>query len=99
MKILEKNKKKSLFFQRVQPAIPAPPPRIVDVTDEKNFWDRKPKPFSPGDGDWEKTLEHLFLQIYNFVKEEPELQELFGWKKFGRVRFSLRLQIRFCFIF
>ena len=46
------------------------------------------KPFSPGDGDWEKTLDHLFLQIYHFVKEEPELQELFGWKKFGRVRFN-----------
>lgn len=74
-------------MQRLQqgrnPAIE--PPRITDVTEEEDFWDRKPKPFSPGNGNWKKTLEHLFLNIYNYVKDEQELRELFGWKKFGRV--------------
>ena len=40
---------------------------------------------SPGNGNWKKTLEHLFSNIYNLVKDEQELRELFGWKKFGRV--------------
>ncbi len=53
--------------------------------DEEDFWNRKPKPTSPGNGNWKKTLEHIFLNIYNYVKEEEELRELFGWKKFGRV--------------
>ena len=76
------------WFQRLQPPRnPAiEPPRITDVTEEVDFWDRKPKPFSPGNGNWKKTLEHLFLNIYNYVKDEQELRELFGWKKFGRVR-------------
>jgi hypothetical protein len=78
-------------FQRIQPSKNLPiaqpqPPRITDVThDEEDFWDRKPKPMSPGNGNWKKTLEHLFLNIYNYVKDEQELRELFGWKKFGRV--------------
>ncbi|CAF2904300.1 unnamed protein product [Rotaria sp. Silwood2] len=79
------------MLERLQPSrnLPIAPPqpsRITDVTqDEENFWDRKPKPFSPGNGDWKKTLEHLFLNIYNYVKDEQELRELFGWKKFGRI--------------
>ncbi|CAF0771349.1 unnamed protein product [Didymodactylos carnosus] len=71
-----------------------PPPKITDVTQDEserdNFWDRKPKPFSMGDGNWKKTLEHIFLNIYNYVKDEQELRELFGWKKFGRIE-SARL--------
>ena len=43
---------------------PPPTPRY----EEDNFWDRKTKPLSPGNGNWKKTLEHLFLNIYNFVK-------------------------------
>jgi hypothetical protein len=61
------------------------------VREEENFWDRKTKPLSPGNGNWKKTLEHLFLNIYNFVKNEQELRELFGWKKFGRVIYSFFL--------
>lgn len=70
--------------QSRNPAI-AEPPRIVDVTQEEDFWNRKPKATSPGNGDWKKTLEHIFSNIYNHVKDDPELQEQFGWKKFGRV--------------
>ena len=69
--------------QAKNPAIE--PPRIRDVTNEEDFWDRKPKPMSLGNGDWKKTLEHIFSHIYNYVKDEEELCELFGWKKFGRV--------------
>ena len=59
---------------------------MVDVThEEDNFWDRKSKPLSPGNGNWKRTMEHLFLNMYNFVKNEPQLRELFGWKIFGRV--------------
>jgi hypothetical protein len=43
------------------------------------------KEFSPGNGDWKKTLEHIFLNIYNHVKDDQQLRDLFGWKKFGRV--------------
>lgn len=60
--------------------------RIVEVTyDEENFWERNPKPLTLGNGNWKKTLEHVFLNIYNYVKKEQELREIFGWKKFGRV--------------
>ncbi|CAF0825966.1 unnamed protein product [Adineta steineri] len=71
------------MLERLQPSKNVP--QITDVTQEEDFWDRKPKPFSPGNGNWKKTLEHLFLNIYNYVKDEQELQELFGWKKFGRI--------------
>ncbi|CAF0755465.1 unnamed protein product [Rotaria sordida] len=79
------------MLERLQPSKnlpigPSQQPRITDVThEEEDFWDRKPKPFSPGNGNWKKTLEHLFLNIYNYVKDEQELRELFGWKKFGRI--------------
>jgi hypothetical protein len=77
---------KRLQQSRNPPIAPPQPPRITDVThDEEDFWNRKVKPTSPGDGNWKKTLEHIFLNIYNYVKDEQELRELFGWKKFGRV--------------
>ncbi|CAF4902155.1 unnamed protein product, partial [Rotaria socialis] len=49
------------MLQRLQPArnlpvAPPEPPRITDVTHEENFWDRKTKPYSPANGDLEKTL-------------------------------------------
>ncbi|CAF1231961.1 unnamed protein product [Rotaria sp. Silwood1] len=71
--------------------LPPPQPRTMDTTyEEENFWDRKIKPLSPGNGNWKKTLEHLFLNIYNYVKDERELRELFGWKIFGRIE-TIRL--------
>jgi hypothetical protein len=70
------------------------------IHDEEKFWDRKTKPLSPGNGNWKKTLEHLFLNIYNFVKNEQELRELFGWKKFGRVTLFISLSfIKHSFLF
>jgi hypothetical protein len=71
----------------------------VDVThEEENFWDRKTTPLSPGNGNWKKTLEHIFLNIYDFVKNERELREIFGWKQFGRV-FYLFISLSFVFVF
>jgi hypothetical protein len=69
--------------------LPIAPPRYADVPhkEEEDFWNRKTQPLSPGNGNWKKTLEHIFLNIYNYVKDEQELRELFGWKKFGRVIF------------
>ncbi|CAF4470987.1 unnamed protein product, partial [Rotaria magnacalcarata] len=41
------------------PPILPPPKRVMDVTyEEENFWDRKIKPLSPGNGNWKKTLDH-----------------------------------------
>ncbi|UJR35955.1 hypothetical protein I4U23_028696 [Adineta vaga] len=75
------------MLERIQPSknLAIGPPQITDVAEQEDFWDRKPKPVSPGNGNWKKTLEHLFLNIYNYVKDEQELRELFGWKKFGRI--------------
>ncbi|CAF2947711.1 unnamed protein product [Rotaria sp. Silwood2] len=79
------------IVERLPPPLPPPPPRIIDTTyEEENFWDRKTKPLSPGNGNWKKTLEHLFLNIFNYVKDERELRELFGWKIFGRIE-TIRL--------
>jgi len=79
--------------------LPPPPPRVIDVLhEEENFWNRKTKPLSPGNGNWKKTLEHIFLNIYNFVKNEQELRELFGWKTFGRV-FYLFISLSFILLF
>ncbi|CAF1191411.1 unnamed protein product [Rotaria magnacalcarata] len=73
------------------PPILPPPKRVMDVTyEEENFWDRKIKPLSPGNGNWKKTLDHIFLNVYNYVKDERELREIFGWKTFGRIE-TIRL--------
>ncbi|CAF4219276.1 unnamed protein product, partial [Didymodactylos carnosus] len=65
-------------------------PQIADITHDKleqeNFWDKKPTPFSMADGNWKKTLEHIFSNTYNYVKDDEELRESFGSKKFGRQR-------------
>ncbi|CAF0830960.1 unnamed protein product [Adineta ricciae] len=78
------------MLERLQPSrnLPIAPPKITDVSQEDDFWDRKPTAFSSGNGNWKKTLEHLFLNIYNYVKDEPELREIFGWKKFGRIEMA-----------
>ena len=55
------------------------------IHEDETFWERTTKALSPGNGDWKKTLDHLFLNIYNYVKNEQELREIFGRKKFGRV--------------
>lgn len=53
--------------------------------EEERFWERKCKPLSSGNGNWKRTMEHIFLNLYQFVKNEPQLRELFGWKIFGRI--------------
>jgi hypothetical protein len=58
---------------------------MVDVSEQENFWDQPVASLSLANGNWRKTLEHLFLNTYNYVKDEQELRELFGWKRFGRV--------------
>ncbi|CAM2705420.1 unnamed protein product [Rotaria socialis] len=83
------------MLQRLQPArnlpvAPPEPPRITDVTHEENFWDRKTKPYSPANGDLEKTLEHIILNTYNYLTDDEELAGLFAWKKFGQIE-SARL--------
>ena len=62
------------------------PVRQTEISHEdERFWERKCKPLSPGNGNWKRTMEHVFLNFYQFVKNEPQLRELFGWKIFGRV--------------
>ncbi|CAF3586615.1 unnamed protein product [Rotaria sordida] len=91
---IDPNRNSQYEYTREQMAVrlpPPPPPRVMNTThEEENFWDRKTKPLSPGNGNWKKTLEHLFLNIYNYVKDERELRELFGWKIFGRIE-TIRL--------
>lgn len=55
------------------------------MTDPDDFWNREPSPLSAGDGYWKKTLEHIFLHMYDHVKKEQPLREAFGWKRFARV--------------
>lgn len=69
----------------MQPPVPPTQPQITDVTNQENFWDRPTKPYSLGDGDWENTLEHLVLNLHNYIKTEQDLQDLLAHKKFGGV--------------
>lgn len=66
---------------------------MPDLThEEETFWERKSKPLSAGNGNWKRTMEHIFLNLYQLVKNEPQLRELFGWKIFGRVLVSAFLR-------